>query len=177
MSNFYGADVEQLRALAQEILYRAQEVSAAASRLSARIDDVHWSGPDGERFKARWASELRLDLKRVSTRMEDAAQSALANAREQEEKSSGASSSNPAPPPSPAKPGLPPGIARDMAYREGRDYVWVNGERVSVQDNLADTLPPYIEIDGRRIYSGDADWPPLVQTDPPNPTSYRFRSE
>lgn len=98
MNSFFGADVEQLRALAQEILHRSGEMSATAARLSIRIEEVPWYGPDGQRFKSRWSTELAVDLKRVAARMEEAAQAALANAREQEETSGGASTpSNPRP--------------------------------------------------------------------------------
>jgi len=157
VSSFYGADVEQLRALAQEILHRSGEISAATARLSSRIDDVSWSGPDGQRFKARWATELAVDLKRVAMRMEEAAQAALSNAREQEEKSGGVATSRPAPQPS-TQP--LPGIMRDMEYREGRDYFTIDGKSVPVIDDPADGSPPYIEVDGRRISRGDPDWPP-----------------
>ncbi|MBU1250726.1 MAG: hypothetical protein KJ659_11245 [Actinobacteria bacterium] len=185
MSNFFGADVEQLRSLGQEIAQRAQELNAVAARMTARVDEVSWTGPDGQRFKTRWAAELAVDLRRVAARMEDAAQAALSNAREQEEKSGGRVGSRKAPPfattfpepivrggPSdgeqpaedPSREGSLPRFipdVRDAEYKEGRDYVVVDGESVRVRTDPADPTRSYIELDGRQVEPGDADWPPL----------------
>ncbi len=183
MSGFYGADVEQLRALGRELAVHADLVRSISARLTSRVETVAWLGPDAQRFRAEWASRLSTDLKRVASELTAAADKANKNATEQEVISSGSggvranSPETGTPPwapgtqpqpvrvePQPEEPRarhFDPRLAlRDAAYMEGRDWFLIDGQRVGVNHNWDDPTLTFIEVDGRRIYVGDPDWPP-----------------
>jgi uncharacterized protein YukE len=90
---FYGADVDQLRALSTALSQRSEELEAIASRLGHRIEQVQWRGPDADRFRADWQGSHLAALRRAIRLLQDAAGQAGDNAREQLATSDGASPS------------------------------------------------------------------------------------
>jgi uncharacterized protein YukE len=87
--SFYGADVEQLRALSIELRQQSEELEAIASRLGARIEQVAWHGPDAERFRAEWQGSHLASMRRTMRLLLDASGQALENAKQQEFTSQG----------------------------------------------------------------------------------------
>lgn len=185
MSGFFGADVGQLRDLGTQLGHQSDFLRVLSARLTAQVDAVEWHGPDAQRFRAEWSSRLAVDLVRVSAGLANASQGALLNAAQQEQVSAGASSpsretrageqvtsppaerqrSGESPTPAPAGGGPqarldPSEFAQDAAYREGRDYFMIDGNITRVVHNREDPSLTFVEVDGRRIYRGDHDWPP-----------------
>lgn len=95
MSVTHGADVEALRASARELADAAQALLSANVRLTYRVHDVRWNGPDAARFRAAWESEYSPQLSQVSAALHRAATEVLEQAADQERASSatGATSS------------------------------------------------------------------------------------
>ncbi|MFJ4264431.1 DUF6973 domain-containing protein [Paenarthrobacter nicotinovorans] len=81
---FYGADVDQLKALSKSLASGALALSGRARELDSLITrNGHWRGNDSERFAAEWQGSLRPLLERTSRQMDEASRSVLANAQEQ----------------------------------------------------------------------------------------------
>ena len=91
MSNFFGADVDQLRELGRQLTEQADAVDGTVARLSARISGVAWHGPDAQRFTSNWNDRLAVDLRRVSEGLRASGSAAQLNAKDQHETSSGSS--------------------------------------------------------------------------------------
>lgn len=95
MSVTHGADVEALRASARHLADAAHELLSANIRLTHRVYDVRWNGPDAAGFRAAWESEYSPQLSQVSAALNRAAAEVLEQAADQERASSatGATSS------------------------------------------------------------------------------------
>ena len=52
--NFYGADVAQLRRLAQDLANDANRLDQLGQQLGSSIASSPWKGLDGERFRSDW---------------------------------------------------------------------------------------------------------------------------
>jgi hypothetical protein len=87
MSNLYGADVDQLRQLSSELAQQAEQLGSAASRVSGRVDNTAWRGPDAEGFRADWKGQHAATIRAAQQQLQDASAQALANAKAQEEAS------------------------------------------------------------------------------------------
>lgn len=87
MGGFYGADVEDLRRLAQELERNARSLDGIATVLSAAIASTRWPGPDGERFSHEWTNQHRAVLVRAGGHLSTASQTLARNASEQEQTS------------------------------------------------------------------------------------------
>jgi len=87
--SFFGADVEQLRSLSTELRHQSDELESIASRLSTRIEQVTWRGPDADRFRSDWQGSHLAALRRAVRLLQEAAGQALDNARQQEDTSQG----------------------------------------------------------------------------------------
>jgi uncharacterized protein YukE len=87
--SFYGADVEQLRALSAELRQRSEELEAILARLSSRIEHVAWRGPDADRLRSEWQGSHVVAVRRAVRLLQDASGQALDNARQQDETSRG----------------------------------------------------------------------------------------
>ena len=89
MTGFYGADVEQLRALGRDLQREADGLEAMLVRLTSRIEQVAWQGPDVQRFRAEWRDRHLPQARGVVAGLRDAGGAAGANAGQQEAVSSG----------------------------------------------------------------------------------------
>lgn len=166
MSSFYGADVGQLRALGRDLSASAEQLDLILARLGGRVDDVAWYGPDAERFRGDWHAAHARAMRLVAGALRDAAAAAAANAAQQESTSGGGSFGGgvgwiPGFAPVPGAPIVPDDLARDMEYGEGRDWVLSDGKPLDVRGRY-DEGGAHIEVGDRRIYEGDADWPPIT---------------
>ena len=52
--NFYGADVAQLRRLAQDLANDANRLDQLGQQVGSSIASSPWKGLDGERFRSDW---------------------------------------------------------------------------------------------------------------------------
>ncbi|MEC5180446.1 WXG100 family type VII secretion target [Arthrobacter sp. CG_A4] len=93
--NFYGADVAQLRRLAQDLAGGARRLNQLGQQLGGTISASHWKGNDGERFRSDWTSSHIRALKAASAGIEAAAKAVLINADEQERTSQSGAGSGP----------------------------------------------------------------------------------
>ncbi|MBT2586833.1 WXG100 family type VII secretion target [Arthrobacter sp. ISL-95] len=95
---FYGADVDQLKALSKTLASGASLLTNRARELDSLIaQGGFWQGQDSKRFASDWQGRLRPLLERTSRGLEEASKSVLTNADEQSNAStegSGGSSGN-----------------------------------------------------------------------------------
>ncbi|PRB42081.1 hypothetical protein CQ020_12960 [Arthrobacter sp. MYb23] len=81
---FYGADVDQLKALSKALASGASLLTTRARELDSLITQgAHWQGQDAKRFASDWQGHLRPLLERTSRGIEEASKSVLTNADEQ----------------------------------------------------------------------------------------------
>jgi hypothetical protein len=84
----YGADIEQLRALANLFENRSSTLSAAAETIGGTIDGVAWLGPSGEMFREEWAGVHAPGLRDAANSLLAGADALQRNADEQDDTSS-----------------------------------------------------------------------------------------
>ena len=82
-----GQDVEQVRQLAGQLNAKADEIQNILTQLTTQLQGVHWEGPDAMRFKNEWSSTHTSQLRTVINALQQAAQTALTNASQQEQAS------------------------------------------------------------------------------------------
>ena len=86
----YGADVVQLRTLAQRMDLASRSLDSIAASLHSQVQGARWEGADGVRFSSDWSRQYRPDLREVARRLDDAAKLIRRNATDQERASSSA---------------------------------------------------------------------------------------
>ena len=109
---FYGADVDQLKALSKALASGASLLTTRARELDSLITQGgYWQGQDAKRFASDWQGHLRPLLERTSRGIEEASKSVLTNADEQSsastEGASGGSGSSGGSGAGAAAPGIP----------------------------------------------------------------------
>lgn len=82
-----GADIDQMRSLARTFSQAAQQLEGSAAAVSGTLSALHWSGPDGERFRSQWHGESQPRVRRIAAALRDASNVVLRNADEQEQAS------------------------------------------------------------------------------------------
>lgn len=87
--NFYGADVAQLRRLAQELASGAGRLEQLGQQLGGSIASTGWEGNDGERFRGDWNGSHARTLKAAAAGVRSASKALLQNADEQDRASNG----------------------------------------------------------------------------------------
>ena len=94
---FYGADIDQLKALSKALANGASLLTSRARELDSLIaQGGYWQGQDAKRFASDWQGHLRPLLERTSRGIEEASKSVLTNADEQSGASTeGGNSGNP----------------------------------------------------------------------------------
>ncbi|MGG5172858.1 WXG100 family type VII secretion target [Pseudarthrobacter sp. J1738] len=92
MAGFYGADVEQLKALAGDFDKSASTFRTLAQQLNQMVEKSDmWKGNDAERFRAQWRSNLRQQLNNSALALQKEAKALKKNAEEQAQSSNAAS--------------------------------------------------------------------------------------
>lgn len=84
---FYGADVDQLRALAKAADKAANLLSTKAASLQGQIMAAPWKGQDAERFKQDWTGSHRPSLNKVVESLRQNSKVLMQHADEQEKAS------------------------------------------------------------------------------------------
>lgn len=88
MPGFYGADIDQLRALAKTMSRHSEKMSTLSLELGQLISSAPWDGRDAVMFRAAWESEHRPMLKLISGELQSQANELSRNADEQDKTSS-----------------------------------------------------------------------------------------
>ena len=78
----------QLRELAKTMSLSGQQLDKVAASLQGAVAHSRWQGPDSERFRQQWASQIRPTLRSSGAGLEDVPKLLLAQAAEQETASS-----------------------------------------------------------------------------------------
>lgn len=87
--NVWGADVAQLRTLAQQFSKTADLLQQQSTQLSGQINNSPaWKGRDAEHFRSDWNGNHRTLLQQTATRLKQESKLLLANADEQDRASS-----------------------------------------------------------------------------------------
>lgn len=125
----WGADVEQLRALAQQFNKTADLLQQQSTQLSSQINNnPAWKGADAQRFRSDWNTSHRTLLQQTVSRLQQESKVLLKNADEQEKASGGAPGSAGGPgfggsggpgSGSPADPWGPDWLAKGSPFRDG----------------------------------------------------------
>ncbi|MBT2567334.1 hypothetical protein J7I84_12670 [Arthrobacter sp. ISL-85] len=138
----WGADVQQLRTLAQQFSKTADLLQQQSTQLSSQINNnPAWKGADAQRFRSDWNSSHRTLLQQTVSRLQQESKVLLKNADEQEKASTDGSGSGSHPIPgvpgfggpgsgSPANPSGPDWLAKGSPFRDG----W--GLRSQVKEGL-----------------------------------------
>ena len=88
----WGADVEQLRTLAQQFSKTADLLQQQSTQLSSQINNnPAWKGADAQRFRSDWNSNHRTLLQQTVSRLKQESKLLLKNADEQEKASTSGS--------------------------------------------------------------------------------------
>jgi len=80
----WGADVEQLRALATAMRERTQTLEATRTQVDSLMDGLDWFGPSGEEFRAEWSSMHRANMSAAIDTLTQAGDTLDRNADDQE---------------------------------------------------------------------------------------------
>lgn len=89
--NVWGADVAQLRTLAQQFSKTADLLQQQSTQLSGQINNSPaWKGRDAEHFRSDWNGNHRTLLQQTATRLKQESKLLLKNAEEQEQASNAA---------------------------------------------------------------------------------------
>lgn len=83
--NVWGADVAQLRTLAQQFGKVSDNLLQQPSQLSSQINNTPaWKGQDAVRFRSDWNGSHRALLQRTALALKQESKKLLENAKEQE---------------------------------------------------------------------------------------------
>ena len=86
--NVWGADVAQLRTLAQQFSKTADLLQQQSTQLSSQINNnPAWKGADAQRFRSDWNGNHRALLQQTASRLQQESKLLLKNADEQEKAS------------------------------------------------------------------------------------------
>jgi hypothetical protein len=90
----WGADVDQLRTLAQQFSKTADLLQQQSTQLSSQINNnPAWKGADAQRFRSDWNSNHRTLLQQTVARLQQESKVLLKNADEQEKASTNGTAS------------------------------------------------------------------------------------
>lgn len=87
MGEMWGADLEQLRALAREFDAASQSLDNTVSEVTSMLSSVPWLGPSGDQFRDEWDGHHAPSIRQASTGLAAAKSSIERNADEQEQTS------------------------------------------------------------------------------------------
>ena len=134
--NLWGADVAQLRTLAQQFGKTSETLLQQSTTLTSAINgNTAWKGSDGARFTSEWNSSHRALIQKTAFALKAESKRLLTHAEQQEQASNnGTRSGAPGAPGSPGAPGGPGGrgtgndpggpdwlAGRDSPFRGGWD--------------------------------------------------------
>jgi len=95
MSSVSGADIADMRKLAQTLSQAAQRIDGVIGNVQSQISSTAWTGPDANRYRSQWQSDSTAKLRSVSGALRDASKLISRNASEQEHASAATGGSTP----------------------------------------------------------------------------------
>lgn len=88
MNAMKGMAVEEVRRMAQMLADAADEITTITQELTTGLDDVDWTGPDADRFRAQWEGDMVPALQDVAHAVSELGTRAESNASQQDATSS-----------------------------------------------------------------------------------------
>lgn len=85
MAITHGMNIEEVRALGNQLQQQAQRIQELVGQLEASVNAANWVGPDATTFKGTWWPEHSRMLRNAADQLFGFGQSALNNATEQEQ--------------------------------------------------------------------------------------------
>lgn len=79
-----GMAVEEVRRMAGMLSDAAEEITRISDELTQGLEEVDWTGPDADRFRGQWESEMVQSLQEISQTVAEMGQTAERNAAEQD---------------------------------------------------------------------------------------------
>lgn len=83
-----GMNVEEVKRMSAQLRDAAEEITRIEQELTSGLADVDWTGPDADRFRGQWQSEMVPALQQIMNSVNELGESADRNASEQEATSS-----------------------------------------------------------------------------------------
>lgn len=82
-----GADVEALRNVGQSMTSKADEIKQTLQNLDGQLKAVQWLGPDADKFRGDWQSNVMSRLMAVADALGEAGRNAVTQAQQQSDTS------------------------------------------------------------------------------------------
>lgn len=79
-----GMNVEEVKRMSAQLREAAEEITRIEQELTNGLADVDWTGPDADRFRGQWQSEMVPALQQIMNSVTELGDSADRNAAEQE---------------------------------------------------------------------------------------------
>jgi hypothetical protein len=142
-----GADVDQLRTLARNLIRSAERLESMANEINGRLSATPWQGPDAGQFRSEWQGHSLSSIRGVVGALREAAALVERNADEQEQASSttGAGGS------------LGPIDAGGLESPSVQPIPMTTPAQRLLPELFADPLAPFTDI--RDFLGGNAVWP------------------
>ena len=83
-----GMNVEEVRRMSGQLRDAAEEITRIEQELTRGLENVDWTGPDADRFRGQWSSEMIPALQQIMNSVNDLGESAERNVAEQDAASS-----------------------------------------------------------------------------------------
>lgn len=88
MNATQGMNVEEVKRMSAQLREAAEEITRIEQELTNGLADVDWTGPDAERFRGQWQSEMVPALQQIMNSVNELGDTADRNASEQQSTSS-----------------------------------------------------------------------------------------
>jgi hypothetical protein len=83
MAGMKGMDVDAVQKLGQQMQNKSDDIKTIVNQIQSLVGGAQWVGPDADRFRNDWESNLKNQLNNTADALHGAGQSALNNATEQ----------------------------------------------------------------------------------------------
>lgn len=80
----HGMNIDEVRAMAEQMRAKAEEVRGTVAHLSGLIADAPWQGPDAEQFKGEWEGTHAVNLNNAANALLEAGERGQMHAEQQE---------------------------------------------------------------------------------------------
>lgn len=87
MNATQGMNVEEVKRMSAQLREAAEEITRIEQELTNGLAEVVWTGPDAERFRGQWQSEM-VPLQQIKNSVNELGDAADRNASEQQSTSS-----------------------------------------------------------------------------------------
>lgn len=81
----HGMNVQEVKDLGGRLKSISQQINDMVNMLNGKVNNTSWVGPDATKFKNDWWPQHRQHLQKMVTDLDGFGQSALNNAKEQQD--------------------------------------------------------------------------------------------